>query len=163
MASPRALLETSRQLQALPVAQHTTHAWLAQEHCLTHPGSSRVCLLLSTAAAPSTAQHSTPGCNNLTQPDKACLTHTDKTLLHMLLIVSDVPSWHSSVPEGRPGVWEVEVQHTCMRYMGLEKPCATIFRKLGRPKAMSFMLYRCTRSLLFVVPMALNLSHVAPV
>jgi len=47
--------------------------------------------------------------------------------------------------------------------MGLEKACATILGKLGWPKAMSFMPYRCTLSLLFVVPMALNLSHVPPV
>ena len=47
--------------------------------------------------------------------------------------------------------------------MGLEKACATILGKLGRPKAMSFMPYRCTLSLLFVIPMALNMSHVAPV
>ncbi len=83
-------------------------------------------------------------------------------LLHMLLIISDVPSWHSSLPEGRPGVWDEEAQQTCMRYMGLEKASATILGKLGRPKAISFMPYRCTLSLLFVVPMALNLSHVAP-
>jgi len=74
-----------------------------------------------------------------------------------------VPSWHSSLPQNRPGVWAGADQQTCMRYMGLEKACATIVGKLGRPKAMSFMPYRCTLSLLFVVPKTLNLSHVAPV
>ncbi len=62
----------------------------------------------------------------------------------------------------RPGVWVEEVQQTCMRYMGLEKADATILGKLGLPKTMSFMPYRCTLSLLFVVPMALIFSHVAP-
>lgn len=79
----------------------------------------------------------------------------------MLWIVSDVMSLHNSLLKERP--CDEEVQQTCMRYIGLEKTCATILRKLGRPKAMSFMPYRCTLSLLFVVPMALNLSHVAPV